>query len=348
MQRHLNLIAAILLALSALAITVSGAFLSVKGLLIFIPDEALAAVIIALASAFEASKITASTFLFHRIRDKGFPWLFKAFLLFAICGTMFVSGIATYIHLTHAMTASNSEMTINSNKREKIEARISEFRTNANQIMSQISQVEQSKGSLASKTKFINNLTSERDRIQNEINRFQSELDAIDAIEQKDDKLASLNAIAKVSGIDKLTIFTFAILAIVSLIDPLAIVLFLAASYVFSEYVRQPKPQAEAILQTAQEIPVPIADEPIEQPIIAPEEPPAVEPEHIEIPPLEDISVPDEVLPPTDEPSVSSKVKTIVKFINTGKSTDASNQVLPTRVASEAEAVEQGSDHTPT
>ena len=61
----IQLISAVLLFASGLMITVAGAFFSVKGIVMLIPDPEIYLGLLTLAIAFEAAKISASTFLFH-------------------------------------------------------------------------------------------------------------------------------------------------------------------------------------------------------------------------------------------------------------------------------------------
>jgi hypothetical protein len=237
---YTQIISAILLLLSGFLITGAEAFFSVKGFLMFIPDPELTLGLLVLAIAFVVAKITASTFLFHKMRDSGFPLPLKVVLSSALLVLITLSGIFTFSHLN--VSVSKSMATVNMIDGAK--QRMTDERT---RIVSSLATVDRQMESIPENTSVNNRLRMKR-AYDAERQSHQTKLDALDAEISKadisataEDKFLFLNSIAKLFDMDKDRIFTLIVVCIVALLDPLAITLILAGTFILSQVKTTPK-----------------------------------------------------------------------------------------------------------
>ena len=251
------------LAISGLLITLVSAFFSIKGFVLFIPDPELYWGLVGLGFAFELAKIAASTFLFHRMGDSGFPMLFKVVMTSCVLSLVIFSATFTFVHLnasaSKSLAASGSGTAVIERLTERnkvIDERIKSIATEIASISSE---------SPSAKIRMYNKLNPERETLQSEL---QSNMEKMDSEREKSlqaDDFVFLTNLSEFTGQPKDKIF-FAVTAfIVAVIDPLAISLFLCASYIFAGMTKQEKvvptlsaPQLSVEKEVAMPLPVEI------------------------------------------------------------------------------------------
>ena len=200
----------------------------------FIPDPHIYEVLVLLAIAFEVAKITSSTFLFHEASDKSFPFLFKIILLTLIASLMVLTAITTFSHLNSSanknLTSSKfqyEQLSILKNDRERIIA-------SSNNIDNRIKEIpidlDPKKRSLQ-----IEKLEKERSSKEEELKSINQKIVTLNEKISSVDDFAFLNSLSEILGFDRQVIFTYGILFIVVLIDPLSISLILAGTFLFEK-----------------------------------------------------------------------------------------------------------------
>jgi hypothetical protein len=77
---------------------------------------------------------------------------------------------------------------------------------------------------------------AEKAELQSKLDKANAEIDKAEVSSTSEDRFLFLNSLSKLFGIDKATMFTVVVLFIVALIDPLAITLILAGTFVLAQY----------------------------------------------------------------------------------------------------------------
>lgn len=229
----IKITSAVLLLLSGLMITLAGAFFSVKGVVMLIPDPEIFYGLFVLAIAFEAAKITASTFLFHEARDRRCPAFLKVILVFAVVTLMGLSAIATYSHL-------NSSISKSMGTAQSMDSQIERLTEDRDRLMGTIRNIESQIEGLPTNTKVANRIqliktyNAEKQDAKQKLDKIETELRQIEGQVVQEDKFLFLNSLSKLTGMNRDDLYTVIVLAIVSLIDPLAITLILSGTFVIA------------------------------------------------------------------------------------------------------------------
>ena len=249
----ISLISAVLLFLSGLMITGAGAYFSVKGFLLWIPDEEIHTGLFILAVAFEIAKITASTFLFHEGGKSPNRYLFWAVLGPAIAILVLLSAVFTFSHLNVSVSKTMGAVQAVQEERERMEVEANRFRESIERIDAQITSLPE-KTSVSQRIRMVKTFESEKKEANNRLVEIENRIRGLDERVSKEDRFVFLNSISKLLGVDRDKMFTLTVIGIVALIDPLAITLFLAGTVILTRLRRTvhvtvdeeapPKPQA--------------------------------------------------------------------------------------------------------
>lgn len=228
------IISAALLFLSGILISISGAYFSVKGFTLLIPDPDIYIGLLLLAIGFEIGKITAATFLFHEFNDSDFPTFFKYLLTCAIAALIFLSAISTYSHLNSSISKSMSET-------NAALVQIETLNTEHNRIIQAITSIEGQISNLPTETKvsnrirLINSYKTEKAQYKSKLDVVDTQITKLTAKNLESDQFIYLNALSNLLHVSRDGLFTIILLLIVTLIDPLAITLILSASFVVNK-----------------------------------------------------------------------------------------------------------------
>lgn len=248
------------LAFSGLLITTVSAFFSVQGFLLFIPDPHLMIGILGLGVAFELAKITGSTFLFHRMSDGNFPILFKVLLTLSVLALVLFSVIFTFVHLNSSASKSLATTDVSSVKILQLKERNTSIEKTISDFELQISSMPSNM--VTAKTKLYDKFTPEKLKLQKELASNMEEIHTLQDSSVASDQFVFLSNLSSFTGIEREKIFIVVIMFIVCIIDPLAISLFLAASYILSSQ----KPKEEISKEVVESLPDPKPLEVIEVP----------------------------------------------------------------------------------
>ena len=227
------------LAFSGLLITAVSAFFSIKGFVLFIPDPELYWGLVGLGFAFELAKIAASTFLFHRMGDSGFPMMFKVIMTSCVLSLVIFSATFTFVHLNASASKSLAASGNGSEVIGRLEDRNKVIDERIKSIADEIASI--SSESPSAKIRMYNKLNPERETLQAELQTNMERIDSERTKSLQGDDFVFLTNLSEFTGQPKDTIF-FAVTAfIVVVIDPLAISLFLCASYIFAGMKKEEK-----------------------------------------------------------------------------------------------------------
>ena len=231
MTIQLQLISSASLALSGLLITLVSAFFSVHGFLLFLPASDLHLGILGLGIAFEVAKIVGCTFLFHSMKDRAFPWFFKGIMLTSMLALILFSSIFSFVHLNSSASASLSTSQTNAVRIAQLDARNTAISGILKGFDDQISNVPSNMNT--ARMRLYDKFKEERSALQTELAGNSAEIVRLQTSNTESDQFKFLTSFSQLAGVDKATVFTVVILFIVVIIDPLAISLFLSASYIF-------------------------------------------------------------------------------------------------------------------
>lgn len=287
-------LSAILLFLSGGLITLVSIFFSIHGFLSFVPDPNLYYGILGLGIGFEIAKVTVSTFLFHAWNDKGFPWFIKSYMLVAVVSLIAFSSIFTFVHLNSSISGVSADTTLNDTKVTQLQERNKTIQAEIDSLNQQVAAIPSNMNS--ARMRLMDKITPRKDKLSKELEDNSRTISEVQVQTVKDDKFVFLTSISNMTGMSRESIVVKVILFIVLSIDPLAISLFLAASFILSKL----KPKVEEIKPIERIIPEAIA------PIKEPE--PIIEP-IVETPPVQEF---EEELP-IEKPLNSRMVKMIKK-----------------------------------
>lgn len=242
------LLSAVLLFGSGLMITGAGAFFSVKGIVMLIPDPEIYYGLITLAVAFEGAKITGSTFLFHEYGDSRYPAALKLVLGVSVAALVGLSSIATYSHLNASISKSMSQSKSIAAEKERLQQNRDSLRETIRNIESQMSSLPPTT-SAATRIRMMGAFSSEKEEAKLRLDEIEESVRAIDARVVEEDKFLFLNSLSDLTGLDRDRLFTVIVVSIVCLIDPLAISLILSGSFIVAG-IRRKGEDEEGRLQT--------------------------------------------------------------------------------------------------
>ncbi|BDH16381.1 MAG: hypothetical protein [Bacteriophage sp.] len=227
-----NTISALLLALSGCLITLVSAFFSIKGFVLFLPDKELAIGILGLGIAFEIAKISVSTFLFHKMKDKDFPIFFKIIMTFAVVSLIVFSSIFTFVHLNASASKNMVSSNVNTSQIETLVKQNEEFQNRISLLDKEFKEFPDTKPN--SKMRLYEKIKPEKNNLENKIIENTTKITNLQNTSIDSDQYIFLESLSKSTNLPKEKIFMVVILFIVITIDPLAISLFLAASFIYS------------------------------------------------------------------------------------------------------------------
>ena len=228
-----NKLSIFFLALSGILITIVSMFFSIKGFLLFIPDHELYLGLLGLGIAFELGKITASTFLFHKNSDNEFPRLFKVVMTISVIALVFFSALFTFVHLNASASKSLATNNTGNEKIATIEERNKVINERIKNIDDQINAIDPSY--TRAKIRLYNSLNPEKEKLQLELDSNFKAIQESKSSNIESDQFIFLETLTKFTGIEKDKIFFYVTLFIVIIIDPLAISLFLCATYIYKQ-----------------------------------------------------------------------------------------------------------------
>lgn len=234
-----------ILLVSGLLITLVSAFFSIKGFVLFLPDKELLYGILGIGIGFELAKIVMSTFLFHRMKDGNFPIFIKLIMGISVTLLILFSSIFTFVHLN---AAASQDLSVNKIQSVQVERLIKRNTILENRILSINNEISLINGSDKPNTKLriYNALAPEKEKLEIELEGNIDKLNTLEVKSVVDNQYTVLESISEFTGYDKKDIFTYVVLFIVIIIDPLAISLFLAGSYIIAE-TKKPLPNKEKI-----------------------------------------------------------------------------------------------------
>jgi hypothetical protein len=227
----ISLISAFLLFASGLSITIAGAFFSVKGVVMLIPDPEIYYGLLVLAVAFEGAKITASTFLFHEYRDSQYPTALKVILSTAVAALVLLSSIATYSHLNASISKSMSTVTSNSAERTRLTEDRDQLQQTIRNIETQMNSLPPNTGANA-RIRMMKAFEGEKAEAKARLDSVSEKIQQLDQKNVEEDKFLFLNSLSALTGLNRDKLYTVIVLSIVALIDPLAITLILSGSFI--------------------------------------------------------------------------------------------------------------------
>lgn len=270
--------------LSGLTITLAGAYFSVKGFTMLIPDPEIFVGLVILSIAFEVAKITASTFMFHEYKDKEFPVFFKILLGLSISSLILLSAISTYSHFNASISKNMAETNLGSVETEKLKEdalRLKNFITSSEVQVANLPE----QTSAANRIRLMKAFALEKKQKEAELKVIDAKINEINKNNISQNRFIFLNSISKLFNISNEIIFTVVVMTIVFLIDPLALTLILSGTYLMAknsknkivlekeviveEKIEEILPSENVIVdQVIEEFPV--IDEPITDPLIQP------------------------------------------------------------------------------
>jgi cell division protein FtsB len=228
----IHYIAAILLGLSGLSITLVGIQFSIKGLALWLPDPEYYIIIFIMAIAFEVAKLSTATFLFHYNKSKDFPIFFKIFLFIATLGLVIISSASIYVHLSKYASKEINVGHDNSLDISELEARNKSLHESKTKLDDQVNNL---KSNIVNQRIALHDIyRKDKLKIDAEIKANELKIEGLKASIKENDNFSFMNGIVDLTGKTRLEIYTLFIIFIVALIDPLAISLIIASSYLFS------------------------------------------------------------------------------------------------------------------
>lgn len=223
-----------ILLVSGLLITLVSAFFSIKGFVLFLPDKELLYGILGIGIGFELAKIVMSTFLFHRMKDGNFPIFIKLIMGISVVLLILFSSIFTFVHLN---ATASQDLSINKIHTVQVDRILERNVILEDRILSINNEISLINGSDKPNTKLriYNALAPEKEKLETELGENLNKLNTLELDSVVNNQYTVLESISEFTGYDKKDIFTYIVLFIVIIIDPLAISLFLAGSYIIAE-----------------------------------------------------------------------------------------------------------------
>lgn len=223
-----------ILLVSGLLITLVSAFFSIKGFVLFLPDKELLYGILGIGIGFELAKIVMSTFLFHRMKDGNFPIFIKLIMGISVTLLILFSSIFTFVHLN---ATASQDLSVNKIQAVQVDRILERNVILEDRILSINNEISLINGSDKPNTKLriYNALAPEKEKLETELGENLDKLNTLELDSVTNNQYTVLESISEFTGYDKKDIFTYIVLFIVIIIDPLAISLFLAGSYIIAE-----------------------------------------------------------------------------------------------------------------
>jgi hypothetical protein len=225
--------AALALFTSGLLVTLAGALFSVQGLLLILPDKDLFIPILALAIAFEIAKISLSVFLFHNMSNKAVNVLFKFYMTMALLALMLISAISMYTHLNKSLSESMIHNKIQTEQEVRIKDQISQLIDQKRSLDDQMANLPAN--FVNGRSKLLKEFGAEKTIIDDKLKKLEDDLANL-KLNSKSNDLNVLTSLATTLNVPIDVLFSSILLIIISLIDPLALSLILAGSYVLLQH----------------------------------------------------------------------------------------------------------------
>ena len=239
-----KILGAIVFAISGLLITLIGTLFTIEGLTLWLPDPEWSNIVILMAVSFELVKLTTSSFLFHYLRDRGFPIFFKFVMFILTLALVLVSSAAIFVHLNkYASTTINSNVTY-VQEIKSLEDRNIYLNNKLTSMNDQISSLD--KNMVGARIRLIDTYEKENIKINDEILVNNNKISEYRAKLNSEDKFSFLNGFTDLTGMSRSDVYTIFILFLVCLIDPLAISVILAATYIIASYKKEIPEEKEA------------------------------------------------------------------------------------------------------
>lgn len=230
MYRHIS---AGFLFLSGLLVTLTSIFFSIHGFLLFLSDKELYYGVLLLGISFEIGKVVTSTFLFHNMKDKAFPLFFKGLMTFIVVLLIGFSSIFTFVHLNNSISQNMGKSEVVVREIQELERTIELDRANLSNINTQIANLPSN--NVKGRIRLMRAFEEEKTSLTKKINENTERLSTLNSQSIQEDGLTFLNSLSEYTGWAKRSIYTFIILFVVVVIDPLAISMFLAASFIVNK-----------------------------------------------------------------------------------------------------------------
>jgi hypothetical protein len=233
-----QIISAVLLLISGFLITGSGAYFSVKGFTMFIPDETIFIGLLVLAVAFEVAKITASTFLFHKSGDSRYPTWMKFVLSLCVVVLILMSDIFTFSHLNVSVAKSMAQVEAIDRGKERQTTEHQRLVDAIAKVDKQIESVPDN-ASVNQRLRMKNAYNEEKTQLRQKLDKMETEITASEKESIDNDRFLFLNSISKLMHVGKETMFTIVVLTVTFIIDPLAISLIVFGTAVLTDAFRK-------------------------------------------------------------------------------------------------------------
>lgn len=241
----MNIAAALALLLAGISLTAVSAYFGIMGFLDFFPFDSLFYGILAAGIALEIAKVSSSVFIFHQGREskeRKFPLSFRVFMTGAVMGMMILSATFTYTHLTEPVGSYELSTEVSTEKEDYIKQRLDDLRTEKVGMDTQLNNlpVDYAKA----RRDLYDKYKPRYDVIEQQSNELRSELEEIIAskseVKTEGDKLKFMKHMAESLPFvdDYKQLYTFTVILLVALIDPSAIVLTIAATFLLGQALR--------------------------------------------------------------------------------------------------------------
>lgn len=222
-----------LLGLSGVLVTITSIFFSIHGFLLFFSSDDLFYGILLLGIAFEIGKVVSSTFLFHKIKDDAFPKLFKIIMFLNVIILIVFSSVFTFVHLNHSASDAIIKNDLNSERIISLEKNIEDMNNRVKSIDSQVATLPTNY--VNSRIRLMQSFDKEKQDLNNKIEKDKETLHTLKIQNNEGNHFTFLKLLSEMTSLGERTIFMVVVGLIVLIIDPLAISMFLAASYMASK-----------------------------------------------------------------------------------------------------------------
>jgi biopolymer transport protein ExbB/TolQ len=248
----IHIVSALLLFASGAMITGAGAYFSVKGFLLWVPDEEVHTGLMILGIGFEVAKITASTFLFHEGRNPENGHLFRWVLGPVIVALILLSAVFTYSHLNVSVSQSMEETRVTSAERDRLVAESARLKETVDRLERQQSSLP-AETKVGARIRLMKAMEEEKKTANNRLEEIASRVTELDNHVSDTDRFSFLNSVSKLLGVDREKMFTITVLGVVAIIDPLAITIFLAGTVILARVRRSKENVVEAAAKAVAE-----------------------------------------------------------------------------------------------
>lgn len=232
----MRIFSAILMIMSGVALTLASAWFGINGLLIFFPEKELYYGVLFLGIALEVAKIFTAVFLFHYFKDTHMPKIIKVYMGIGVCVLIFISAIATYVHLSYYVADYIKQEDKNTSVILRLNSELENNRKERTLLDKQIAELPSDyvTGRVSLMNKFDRRkkqIDAREEQILNKLNSLETK--KIDEA-PKSKEYAFLDYMSNSFGKSRQTIYNSLILLLVMVLDPLAIFLTLSGTFILS------------------------------------------------------------------------------------------------------------------